>query len=198
MLGLYLIHPNAALTVVPTLCVQACMDAIPREVSLSDILLMSRTLPARSLLFTPREMHGKSCHFPVNQKFGVFCYGKLFCPFSVFCWCHSRHTLIWSLTADHVFPDTSVYAALGSDSRKLRVFLGFTGVTKAALRVEQAMLLPSTITHLLDIVRSSSLFRLLIVMVMMVLLVSCHTGIIIKGNWCQQASTNTQGADTKT
>lgn len=45
------------------------VDAIPREISLSDILLMSRTLPVRSLLSTPAEMRGKSCHLPVNQKF---------------------------------------------------------------------------------------------------------------------------------
>lgn len=122
------------------------MDAIPKEVSLSDILLMSRTLPATNLLSTTAEVHRKSAHFLLNQK--LFNYGRLLCPSPVFCWCHSRHHCIWSLTADHIFPTTPVYAARGSVSRELRVSLGFPGVRKAALRVGQAMLLPSTVTHL--------------------------------------------------
>lgn len=158
------------------------IGAIPREVSLSNILLLPRTLPARNLLSTTAEVHGKNCHLPVNQKF--FNYGRLLCLFSVFCWCHSRRHLIWSLTADHIFPITSVYAALGSVSSELRVFLCFPGMLKGALHVGQAMLLPSS-HSLIGHVHISSLFRRLIIMAMMVLLVFCPSGIIIKGNWCQ-------------
>lgn len=134
----YQCHPDRCAYPVCT----ASMDAIPKEVSLSDILLMSRILPAINLLSTPAEVHGKSCDLPVNQKFLIM--EGYFVDFLSSAGVTAGITYFGHSL--QIFPNTTVCTALGSVFRKLKISLCFPGVRKAALCVGRAMVLPSTVT----------------------------------------------------
>lgn len=112
--GPLLIHPIRMLIDLPTLCVQHPWMPFPEKCpSQTFCWCLEHFLPEACCPCQQRCM--ENCHLPVNQEF--FNYGRLLCPFSVFCWCHCWYHLIYSLTADHIFPSTTVCAALGSVSR---------------------------------------------------------------------------------